>query len=79
MTGPGLFDPGAPRLRTIPPGANFLAELARALVAEKEVSVHPDALADVLTGNLIVPKYGRSPQGEQKGRDEFAETYGRTT
>ena len=48
MTGPGLFDPGAPRLRTIPPGANFLAELARALVAEKEVSVHPDALADDL-------------------------------
>ena len=48
MTGPGLFDPGAPRLRTIPPGANFLAELARALVAEKEVSAHPDALADDL-------------------------------
>ena len=41
MTGPGLFDPGAPRLRTIPPGANFLAELARALVANKGVIGSP--------------------------------------
>ena len=48
MSGPGLFAPGAPRLRTIPPGANFLNELARALVEEKDAAAHPDALADDL-------------------------------
>lgn len=47
MTG-SLFAPGAPKLRTIPPGANFLKELARALVAEKDLASKPDALADDL-------------------------------
>ncbi|MGB3627039.1 MAG: hypothetical protein WA989_14505, partial [Henriciella sp.] len=43
-----LFAPGAPKLRTIPPGANFLRELARALAAEKDLAATPDALADDL-------------------------------
>ncbi|MEQ9314448.1 MAG: double-strand break repair protein AddB, partial [Henriciella sp.] len=43
-----LFAPGAPKLRTIPPGANFLKELARALAAEKDLANRPDALADDL-------------------------------
>ena len=48
MSGARLFGNDAPRLRTIPPGANFLNELARALVTEKDVAAHPDALADDL-------------------------------
>lgn len=45
---PGLFSDGAPKLRSIAPGANFLRSLARALVAEKDAARYPDALADDL-------------------------------
>ncbi len=48
MTGPGLIVPGTPKLRSIPPGANFLRELARALAAEKDLARTPDAMADDL-------------------------------
>ena len=48
MSGPPLIGPGAPKLRTIPPGADFLAELARAVAETKSLRDHPDALADDL-------------------------------
>ncbi|MEM5515576.1 double-strand break repair protein AddB [Henriciella sp. AS95] len=48
MSSPGLFAPGAPKLRTIPPGANFLKELARALAEETGLAERPDAMADDL-------------------------------
>lgn len=48
MSTPVLFAPGAPKLRTIPPGANFLKELARALAEETGLADNPDALADDL-------------------------------
>ncbi|WP_084420877.1 double-strand break repair protein AddB [Henriciella litoralis] len=48
MSAPGLFAPGAPKLRTIPPGADFLKELARALAEEKDLANNADALADDL-------------------------------
>ena len=48
MTPPGLFADGAPRVWTIPPGANFLKALATALAAEKGLAGKADALADDL-------------------------------
>ncbi len=48
MSKPGLFASGAPKLRTIPPGANFLKELARALAEETGLADAPDAMADDL-------------------------------
>ena len=48
MSEPGLFAPGAPELWTIPPGADFLKELARALAREKDLVNAPEALADDL-------------------------------
>lgn len=48
MSKPGLFASGAPKLRTIPPGANFLRELARALAEETGLADAPDAMADDL-------------------------------
>lgn len=48
MSGPALIGPDAPKLRTIPAGADFLTELARALAENKSLGTHPDALADDL-------------------------------
>ncbi|MDJ0919737.1 MAG: double-strand break repair protein AddB [Henriciella sp.] len=44
----GLFDEGAPRLRTIAPGADFLTELAKGLLASLDAASDPTALADAL-------------------------------
>lgn len=43
-----LFAPGAARLYTIAPGANFLDELARTLARETGLTDDPEALADAL-------------------------------
>ena len=48
MTGPGLFGPDSPRLWTIPPGADFLGELARTLAGTSGLKDNPAALADAL-------------------------------
>ncbi|WP_300377269.1 double-strand break repair protein AddB [Henriciella sp.] len=43
-----LFDAGAPKVRTIPAGADTLTALATTLAREKDFATHPDALADDL-------------------------------
>lgn len=43
-----LFAHGAPKVWTIPPGANFLKALAETLASEKGLSDNPEALADDL-------------------------------
>ncbi len=47
MTGP-LFDRGAPKLFTMPPGADFLKQLAATLAQDAGLAEEPDALADAL-------------------------------
>lgn len=44
----GLFDPDGPSVYSIPAGANFLAELTRALAQETGLMDDPEALADAL-------------------------------
>ncbi|MFN7055260.1 double-strand break repair protein AddB [Hyphomonas sp.] len=48
MAAEALFGDGAPRVRSIPPGAAFLKELARALASEFRLAERPDALADAI-------------------------------
>ena len=43
-----LFGPECPKVYTIPPGANFLAELADVLAMETGLTSDPEALADAL-------------------------------
>lgn len=44
----GIFAPDAPRVYSIPPGANFLGELAETLARETGLDDNPEALADAL-------------------------------
>ena len=44
----GVFDPGGPKIYSIPPGANFLDELATTLADELGLKDNPEALADAL-------------------------------
>ncbi|MEQ3745555.1 MAG: double-strand break repair protein AddB [Henriciella sp.] len=44
----GIFAPDAPRVYSIPPGANFLGELAETLARETGLDNNPEALADAL-------------------------------
>ena len=43
-----LFGPGQPKVYSIPPGANFLDELAEVLVDQTRLQDNPEALADAL-------------------------------
>ena len=43
-----IFGPDAPRVFSIPPGANFLGELAETLARETGLADNPEALADAL-------------------------------
>lgn len=47
-TAPALFQPGSPRVFTMPPGAGFLGALARTLAETADLENKPDALADAL-------------------------------
>ncbi len=48
MVADRLFGEGAPRIRSIPPGAAFLKELARSLAAELDLSANPGELAEAI-------------------------------
>ncbi|MFN3314636.1 MAG: double-strand break repair protein AddB, partial [Hyphomonas sp.] len=48
MAAERLFGEGALRIRSIPPGAAFLKELARSLAAELDLAANPDALAEAI-------------------------------
>ena len=43
-----LFGPGRSKVYSIPPGANFLDELAQVLAAQTDLNKNPEALADAL-------------------------------